>query len=468
MASRLAFLGDLSPLFSFFAWWFLPGYLSSFALGLFYRFCPSYCPPALPPQPTDANNKPVFDPLYEVRKLAQADHIKRHRIVAHASVIVIYLIYAVLGTYSKQAGTNYYSTLGLQSNSIAINLPFPGTQQTAVGPKDLPLSPGQLDESGLKSHWRKLARTFHPDKLNPPTDLESEEEILQWKSDVESKFIRMREAYETLSDGTKRWAYDRFGPVIGTWKTCVTLREFLIEGIKMAAPFYTFTVASLSLAGSLRKTDPGAFWRWAVLFCILTTEVILMTSTTTSYVSTLLSYIFPNRATFEHIALLRQIFIASSCVTTQLGGIRYPPPPQLDKTQNFGDLIAPIMPLLDHAQQFSNLANTEVVKMIYNDLFPILNDGNSENETGRRLSLASEGLGTVAEANEEAKVDEISEDVEMKETIKNLKEKMLDVFCDLRLQSDETGRAAWNQAIQEDAKRQNKGKSPTPTPRSRH
>ncbi|KAH9825252.1 hypothetical protein DFH28DRAFT_1077628 [Melampsora americana] len=461
MASAfLGHLGDLSPVISLFAWWFLPGYMSSFALGVFYSIRPSYRPKPLPPQPTDANKKPVFDPIYEIHKLEQTNHLKRHRTVAHALVITLYLGYSVLSTYKQQAGTNYYSTLGLGSNSIAPNLPFPSAQTNAINIPPV-LSEGQLDDSGFKSHWRKLAKAFHPDKLNPPSNLGSEDEVLQWKSEIDSKFIGMREAYETLSDGTKRWAYDRFGPVIGTWKTCATLREFLVEGLKMFAPFYTFTIASLSLMGTFRKTDPGAFWRWTVLFFILTAELSLITSTSTTLISQSLSYIFPNRAIFEHIILLRQIFVASSCIATQLAGIRYPPPADLDKTQNVGQLMAPIMPLLDQAHNYTTLANTEVVKMIYNDLYPILHtDASSKN--GRRLSLESEDAGAKVDGGPEGSSDEThttkevdpSEEIRMQETIKTLKTKMLEVFCDLRLQSDEAGRAAWNQAVREEARRQ--------------
>ncbi|EGG05889.1 uncharacterized protein MELLADRAFT_116707 [Melampsora larici-populina 98AG31] len=452
-------LGDLSPVFNFFAWWFLPGYMSSFALGAFYRLRPSYRPKPLPPQPTDANQKPVFDPIYEIHKAEQTNHLKRHRTMAHACVIILYLVYTVLSTYYKQAGTNHYSTLGLRSNSIASNLPFPSTQNKVIDSTPV-LSEGQIDDSGFKSHWRKLAKAFHPDKLNPPSNLGSEEEVLEWKSEIESKFIGMREAYETLSDGTKRWAYDRFGPVIATWKNCATLREFLMEGLKLLAPFYTFTIASLSLIGTFRKTDPGAFWRWTVLLCIFAAELSLITSTATTWVSSLLSFIFPNRTIFEHIALLRQIFVACSCIATQLAGIRYPPPADLDKTQNVGQLMAPIMPLLDRAQQYSTLANTEVVKMIYNDLYPILHaDASSQN--GRRLSLESEDAvakvngGPEGSSNETKKEVDPAEEIRMQETIKTLKTKMLEVFCDLRLQSNDAGRAAWNQAIREEARRQN-------------
>ena len=54
------------------------------------------------------------------------------------------------------------------------------------------------DEAELKSAFRKLAMKYHPDRN--PND-----------SEAEARFKELNEAYQTLSDGQKRAAYDRFG-----------------------------------------------------------------------------------------------------------------------------------------------------------------------------------------------------------------------------------------------------------------
>lgn len=58
--------------------------------------------------------------------------------------------------------------------------------------------PRDADERSIKSSFRKLALKFHPDKNGGAPD-------------AELKFKEINEAYQILSDGNKRAAYDRYG-----------------------------------------------------------------------------------------------------------------------------------------------------------------------------------------------------------------------------------------------------------------
>lgn len=59
-------------------------------------------------------------------------------------------------------------------------------------------------EAEIKQAYRKLSRELHPDK-HPSTGSG------QVKKDAEAKFKEVNEAYEVLSDATKKASYDRFG-----------------------------------------------------------------------------------------------------------------------------------------------------------------------------------------------------------------------------------------------------------------
>ncbi|KAM9816172.1 dnaJ homolog subfamily B member 9a [Syngnathus typhle] len=57
--------------------------------------------------------------------------------------------------------------------------------------------PKDATERQIKKAFHRLAMRYHPDKNNSP--------------DAEVRFREIAEAYETLSDATRRRAYDRFG-----------------------------------------------------------------------------------------------------------------------------------------------------------------------------------------------------------------------------------------------------------------
>lgn len=68
----------------------------------------------------------------------------------------------------------------------------------------------------IKTAYRKLAKTWHPDKFGDKSDEE--------KKNAEDKFKEISEAYEVLSNKEKRQQYDMFGSVDGstsggTWST---------------------------------------------------------------------------------------------------------------------------------------------------------------------------------------------------------------------------------------------------------
>lgn len=64
-----------------------------------------------------------------------------------------------------------------------------------------------VSDKDLKSAYRKLAKTWHPDKFGDKSDKE--------KKEAEEKFKEITEAYNVLSDKDKRQQYDMFGTTDG-------------------------------------------------------------------------------------------------------------------------------------------------------------------------------------------------------------------------------------------------------------
>ncbi|POV97036.1 hypothetical protein PSTT_15302 [Puccinia striiformis] len=430
MASAyIAHLGDLSTAFSFFGWWFLPGYASSIVLGIFYRIFPSRRPPLPGSAYLKPGEKPVYNPVHELQKVEHDRRSRHHRSIAHGLVIGLYLGYTLVGEYRKQTGRNYYSILGIQSNSLAFN----STTSQSI-PENLNQVRSQiikgdlLDEAALKSHWRKLARSFHPDKLNPPASLKTEFEISQWKSNVESKFIQMREAYETLNDNTKQWAYDRFGPSVTQWKNCITLREYLIEGIKHTSPFYALSGSSLLVIGTVRKSDAGTF------------QVKLMRAVLEYYTYT----VAMDDNVTGHWIRSDDFDIDLTDKGQHNLGDNLSIPEELKKDKSLESVIEPLFGLVDQIHESSNLANVELIKLMFNDLHPIIkNSTDDKNKSDHHLTTEEGEL----ESNQ---LSQSQQNLKMQKVISEVKSKMLDTFCDLKLQSDPDGQAAWIQAIQDE------------------
>ena len=79
-------------------------------------------------------------------------------------------------------------------------------------------------EPDIKKAYRRIAMKYHPDR-NPDD------------ADADAKFKEATEAYEILSDGEKRGAYDQFGHgQINTQQVChrVRLPASLITGVLTA------------------------------------------------------------------------------------------------------------------------------------------------------------------------------------------------------------------------------------------
>lgn len=83
------------------------------------------------------------------------------------------------------------------------------------------------------------AAVYHPDKAVNPEE----------HANAEIYFVRLKSAQDTLTDTTKRWAYERFGPDVLAWQHVSSIRDYLLVGVQTVAPLYGGSIAVMVLLG---------------------------------------------------------------------------------------------------------------------------------------------------------------------------------------------------------------------------
>lgn len=124
--------------------------------------------------------------------------------------------------------------------------------------------------------------------------------------------------------------------------------------------------------------------------------------------SGILSFLLPNRITFEHIAFLRQLFISTSLAFTQLGPLFYPPPPDPhpDPIQHANNVASAelnaILPTLKQLAQFINVLGAESTAFQINELHSLI-ETHPDHKRQNGLSNPTERMRLQAVVAEELK-----------------------------------------------------------------
>jgi hypothetical protein len=224
-----------------------------------------------------------------------------HRRV-YVAIVSFYLLYTIRESYLLITKTpNYYDIL---------------TVPLTVTPQE------------LKSRFRRLTVQYHPDKAG---------------ADGAEYFITLKEAYETLSDPTRRFAYDRFGADMLEWTHCTTLYDYVLQGAEGTIPFYGPTLMLLVILSVLGKFQTGRWWRYYILITLWVFDLTLLSRPypvlpTIPFTKPLLA--------FEIVTLARNIVIPIFIAFNQLG------PYLIQQKQT----KSPTMPLEERLGQLAALA----------------------------------------------------------------------------------------------------------------
>jgi hypothetical protein len=92
---------------------------------------------------------------------------------------------------------------------------------------------------------------YHPDKLSNPS--------VQQLQQAESYYVHLKLARDTLVDPAKRFAYERFGPDMLEWKSCITRMDFIKAGLQRMLPYYLFSGLMLVVVSFVGYVEYGKY-----------------------------------------------------------------------------------------------------------------------------------------------------------------------------------------------------------------
>jgi len=234
-----------------------------------------------------------------------------------AAVVLGYLVYNLVQV-SRTAPANFFQIVGVSPNA---------------------------DENTLTKAFRVFAKANHPDRVG---------------KQGEDLFMQVRVAYESLKNPTTRFAYERFGPDVLTWRDCKTMKEYLKKGLIQGSGFYITSGVVLLLMSSLMRPSPVAFWRYVLLFALLASELTLIVGYDTAG---FLSAVFPFRVAFQHVLFLHQLFMFFSIALSRVFPVLFSEPSGIDPMDE-----RTYKPFLDRLAMLAQTADREVSRMIHTEL----------------------------------------------------------------------------------------------------
>jgi hypothetical protein len=263
---------QFNQLLSWIGWYYLPGKLAGWLLSTYYGVTIRAGDPK--PQPGS--------PRYA-----------RHWRNSFILVIALYFLYTIYeADWELQRQGNFYADLGV---------------------------PIDVTEKALQSRFRKLTVQYHPDKISDPSLREA----------ASAYFVHLKLARDTLIDPAKRFAYDRFGIDMLSWKRCTTVREYVMTAINNAVVHYVASCVGLvgaTMLGLIRPT--GRYWRYLILGSLAIVEFTAITSPTspsvlTNFVNPLVTFFGVRQAylPFQFLSILRRAALSSFIAVSQVSPV---------------------------------------------------------------------------------------------------------------------------------------------------
>lgn len=233
--------------------------------------------------------------LYKLKLLSPTppQRQKSHAVFIFTSVIFCYFVFSVLKTLGE-IEPNFYSVL------------------------DVPID---FKTKDLKVNYRSLSLQYHPDKNG---------HLAQDLKDVyHEKYLKIRKAYEILSDKNTLFAYEKFSDGIMECNNCRTRQDFMYHGLVNALAYHGFS-NMIVFCMSFFSENSNSYWKFYYLFAQIVLEFYMLACNFTEI------GILGHLTTGERIIVLRTIGVSGYMALNSLSSA------WLSKTKSISDSVSEI------------------------------------------------------------------------------------------------------------------------------
>lgn len=267
----------------------------------------------------------------------------------HITVVSAYLLYTVYEAHHViSRNQDYYRLLGVSQGAT---------------------------EREIKSRFRRLAAVYHPDKVAP--------------SAASDDFFRLlKTAQDTLLNPAARFAYDRFGPSINSWRNCSTIRDYLGVGITQTIPYYGAGAIFMYILGLLGYLQWGTYWRWLTLVSLAVAECAIVTRPympkfASHFINPLITTMSgqPPYLQFQLIELLRKLSVTLYIAFSQIGPLLAPSEAAIKMLSESEQLERN----LGLVEQSVKMADKEAERLMAMEMAPFVGDGKAVREVQGRV-----------------------------------------------------------------------------------
>lgn len=316
---------------------------------------------------------------------------ERHKRRIHTAVIMLYLIYSIVESVWNV--TNPLSSMSTHSGLYGA----------------LEVDP-EVSASDLRRAFRQLSLKFHPDK------------VIGSGPEIEEKWLQIKASYDMLSNPVLRYGYDRFGEKAMVWSkrlergtptdaVASSMSEFVMLGLQDSLiGFYggSFLVLTLMALFGIAKT--GHSWRFYILIMGALIELLVITRSTP-----MLHSMFPvmkwlGLAPYQLIQVLRNLMLTSFVAINQLGPLIPAGPGNFPLHTKKG--MQQFQKQLELVELLSTNVSYESTQAFAHQMIPLQNDPQLVSQVKTKLA-------------EELIEKRLSEDIFMKDAMKNLDKQQL-------------------------------------------